>query len=65
MSGILPTNIYFILQGLLTFRRILRLKTDSFTFPPKEAVLRIVIALKNPSHSAELKPRTLGPMVEK
>jgi hypothetical protein len=37
------------LMGFLTCRKILRLGTSGFTFHPKEGVLRILIALKNPS----------------
>jgi hypothetical protein len=36
--------------------------TDSFTCPPKEVVLRISIALKNPLSSARFEPANLGPM---
>jgi hypothetical protein len=37
--------------------------TDDFTFPPKEVVLRICIALRNLSSSAGFNLLTLGPMV--
>jgi hypothetical protein len=33
---------------------------DGFTSPPKEIVLRIFIALKNPSPSSGFEPATLG-----
>ena len=36
----------------------LRHGTDGFTSPPKEGVLRIFFALKNPTASAGLNPRT-------
>jgi hypothetical protein len=41
---------------VLTCRRILRRGTDGFTSHPKEVVLRIFIALKNPSNSRTLDP---------
>jgi hypothetical protein len=37
-----------------------RYVTDDFTSPPKEVVLRIFIALKNPSPSAGFEPANLG-----
>jgi hypothetical protein len=44
---------FFMRVGFfLTCRKILGHGTDGFTFPPKEAVLRNFIALKNPSYSA-------------
>jgi hypothetical protein len=36
--------------------------TSGFTSHPKEDVLRIFIALKNPSPRPDMNPRTLGPM---
>jgi hypothetical protein len=39
--------------------KILRHGADGFTSPPKEIVLRVFIALKNPSG---LNPLTVGPM---
>ena len=36
----------------------LRHETDGFTSPPKEGVLRIFFALKNPMASAGFEPRT-------
>jgi hypothetical protein len=54
-------SISFILRrNLLTLRRLLRHGADGFTFPPKEDVLRIFIALKNSSLSAEFEPAILG-----
>ena len=38
----------------------LRHGTDGFTCPPKESVLRIFFALKNPTASAGFKPANLG-----
>jgi hypothetical protein len=38
----------------------LRHGTDGFTSPPKEVVLRIFIALKNPLTSAGIEPANLG-----
>ena len=38
----------------------LRLGTDGFTSPPKEGVLRIFFALKNPTASAGFEPANLG-----
>jgi hypothetical protein len=40
------------LVGFLTCRKILLQGADGFTFNPKEGVLRIFIAPKNPSPSA-------------
>jgi hypothetical protein len=46
---ILVTKCLFrTLRALLTCRKILRHGTDCFTFPPKGAAQRIIIALKNP-----------------
>jgi hypothetical protein len=44
----------------LTRRKILRHGTDGFTSLPKEVVLRILIALKNPFPSAGYEPANLG-----
>jgi hypothetical protein len=38
----------------------LRHGTDGFTYPPKEGVLRIFYALKNPTASAGFEPANLG-----
>jgi len=38
----------------------LRRGTDGFTSPPKEGVLRIFFALKNPTASAGFEPANLG-----
>jgi hypothetical protein len=50
------------LKGPLTCRKILRNGTSGFTSHPKEGVLRIFIALKNPSTRPGLNPRPLGPV---
>jgi hypothetical protein len=47
-------------KGSLTCRKILLHRTSGFTSRPKEGVLRIFIALKNPSPRPVLNPRTLG-----
>jgi hypothetical protein len=49
-------------KGSLTCRKILQHRADVFTSHPKESVLLILIALKNPSPLPGLNPRTLGPM---
>jgi hypothetical protein len=49
-------------KGSLTCRKILRYGTIGFTSHPKEGVLRIFIALKNPSPRPALNPRSLGPV---
>jgi hypothetical protein len=49
-------------KGSLTCRKILRHGADGFTSPPKEGVLRIFTAFKNPSTRPGLIPRTLGPV---
>jgi hypothetical protein len=46
----------------LRCRKILRHGTSGFTSHPKEGVLRIFIALKNPSPSPGSNPRPLGPV---
>jgi hypothetical protein len=43
-----------------TWRKILPYGTSGFTSPTKEGVLRIFIALKNPSPRPGLNPQTLG-----
>jgi hypothetical protein len=48
------------LKGSLTCYKILRHGTDSFTSSPKEVVLWIFIALKNPSFSAGFEPANPG-----
>jgi hypothetical protein len=47
------------LKVSLTCRKILRHGFDGFTAPPKEGVLRILIALKIPSPSAGFEPANL------
>jgi hypothetical protein len=56
----LTKNLFHTSKGSLTCRKILRHGADSFTYPPKERVLRIFIALKNPSPSAGFEPANLG-----
>jgi hypothetical protein len=41
---------------------MLRHEADGFTFPAMESVLRIYIALEDPSPRSGLAPPTLGPM---
>jgi hypothetical protein len=48
------------LRESLTCRKILRLGTSGFTSLPKEGVVRIFIALTNPSPWPRLNPRLLG-----
>jgi hypothetical protein len=60
---ILPTKYLFShLQGTLPCYKSLPHGTDDFTFPPKELVLRISIALKNHCPWSGMKLWTLGPM---
>jgi hypothetical protein len=47
-------------NGSFTCRKILRHGTSGFTSHPKEGVLRIFIAHKNPSSRPGLNPRLLG-----
>jgi hypothetical protein len=49
-------------QGSLTCRKNLRHGASGFTSHPKGGVLRIVIAIKNPSLRPGLNPRLLGPV---
>jgi hypothetical protein len=55
-----PYQYISYLKGSLTCHKILRHGADGFTSPPKEVVLRIVIALKIPSLSAGFEPANLG-----
>jgi hypothetical protein len=50
--------LFHTLKGSLICRNILRHGTDGFISPPKEVVLRIFIAIKNPSFSAGVEPAT-------
>jgi hypothetical protein len=54
-----------VASEVFTCRKILRHGTSGFTSRPKEGVLRICIALKNPSSRPCVNPRTLGPMVSR
>jgi hypothetical protein len=49
-------------KSFLLAVKFLRNGADSFTSPPIEGMMRIFIALKNPSPSPSLNQRTLGPM---
>jgi hypothetical protein len=49
-------------KGSLTFRKILQQWADGFISLPKEIVLHIFIAHKNPSSTAGIEPTNLGPM---
>jgi hypothetical protein len=55
----LPTKYIFLTAGSFNCRKILRHGTDGFT-SPKEVVLRIFIAVKNPPPSAGFEPTNLG-----
>jgi hypothetical protein len=59
---ILPTQYLRYLKGPLTCRKILQHGTSGFTSHPKESVLQIFIALKNPSPRPGLNPWPLGPV---
>jgi hypothetical protein len=50
------------LKSSLTCRKLLRHVTSGFTSHPKQDVLRIFIALKNPSPRPWLNTRPLGPV---
>jgi hypothetical protein len=50
------------LKGSLTCRKMLRHGTSGFISHPKEGVLLIFIAIKNPSPRSRLNPRPLGPV---
>jgi hypothetical protein len=47
-------------RGSPACSKMLRHEADGFTSPPKEGVLRICIALKNPLFRRGLNPRILG-----
>jgi hypothetical protein len=57
---ILPIQYLKYLKGSLTWRKILRYGTSGFTSHRKEGVLRIFIALNNPSPRSGLNLRPLG-----
>jgi hypothetical protein len=59
---ILPIQYLRYLKGSLTCCKILRHGTSSFTSHPKEGVLWISIALKNPSPRPGLNLQPLGPV---
>jgi hypothetical protein len=47
-------------KSSLTRRKVFRQRADGFSSPPKEGVLRILIALKNLPSSAGFEPANLG-----
>jgi len=51
---------FHIIQEIFYMPKNLRHGTDGFTSPPKEGVLRIFFALKNPTASAGFEPANLG-----
>jgi hypothetical protein len=53
-------SIINTLNGSLTCHKILSHGADGFTFPPKEGVLRIFVALKNPLPSVGFQPANIG-----
>jgi hypothetical protein len=55
------SSLFHTLKGSLTCRKIIRHGSDGFTSCPKEGVLQIFIALKNPSPSAGFEPENIGP----
>jgi hypothetical protein len=55
-------SVSLIRQRIFTCRKVLRHGNSGFTVHPKECVLRIFIALKNPTPQPGLNPRTLGPV---
>jgi hypothetical protein len=59
---ILLIQYLWCVNGSFTCRKILRHGTSGFTSHPKEGVLRIFIALENPSLRPRLKPRPLTPV---
>jgi hypothetical protein len=59
---ILLMQYLWYVKGSFTCRKSLRHGISGFTSHPTEGVLRIFIALKNPSHRPGLNPRPLGPV---
>jgi hypothetical protein len=59
---ILSINYLEYLKGSLTCRKILQHWASGFTSHPKQGVLLIFIALKNPSPLPGFDPRSLGPL---
>jgi hypothetical protein len=53
-------SIFFHARKVLLHAVNVRHGTDGFTSVPKEVVLRIFVALKNPSSSAGFEPTSLG-----
>jgi hypothetical protein len=54
--------LFILSKWYFTCRKILQHGAFSFTSPPKEGMLQIFIAVKNPSPRLGLNPRTSGPM---
>jgi hypothetical protein len=63
-EGMIISHIQYLwyVNGSFTCRKILRRSTSGFTSHPKQGVLRIFIALKNPSPRPGLNPRPLSPV---
>jgi hypothetical protein len=59
---ILRIQCLWYVNGSFTYLKILRHGASNFTSHPKEGVLRIVIALKNPSPRLGFNPRPLCPL---
>jgi hypothetical protein len=62
MTNLLTKYCFRTSDGSLTCLKIIRLRTDGFTSPPKEVMLLIFIALKIHYPVLDLHPRTVGPM---
>jgi hypothetical protein len=62
---ILRIQYLWYVNGSFACRKILRHRPSGFTSYPKESVLRIFIALKNPSPRPVLNPQPLGPVASK
>jgi hypothetical protein len=60
MNFALQSISFHTSKGSLKCRKILQHGADGFTDPPKEGVLWIFIALKNPSPSARFQHMNLG-----
>jgi hypothetical protein len=57
---VLPKKyLFYASKSSLTYRKILH-EADGFAAPPKEGVLRIIKARKNPSSSAGFEHANLG-----
>jgi hypothetical protein len=51
---------FHVILEIFYVQQICDMGTDGFTSPPKEGVLRIFFALKNPTASAGFEPANLG-----